>query len=148
MSIVDRFMSKVEKTEGCWNWTGALTRGYGYFSLNGKAQRAHRVAYSLFVGPLAEDAVVRHTCDNPRCVNPAHLVVGSQADNMTDKVMRGRQSRLVGSTSGRAKLTEDIVKTIRLVHANGINGVEISRATGIPVGTIYAVVKRRSWRHV
>ena len=76
----------------CWPWTGALggRDGRGYISIDGKKHAAHRVVYELFNGPLQEGQVVRHQCDNPRCCNPEHLLVGTRSDNELDKYKRGR----------------------------------------------------------
>ena len=86
-----RFWSKVKKTQDCWIWTASRTdRGYGSFGLDGKVRRAHRVAYELAVGPIPDGMSILHACDNPPCVNPAHLRVGTQVQNMADELVRGR----------------------------------------------------------
>lgn len=88
---MERFWSKVEKADGCWNWNGYRdTKGYGAFGLDRKVQKAHRVAYILAFGEIPEGAHILHSCDNPPCVNPAHLRAGTRTDNMQDKVLRGR----------------------------------------------------------
>src|SRR4051812_22074657 len=88
---MERFWSKVDKTGECWLWTAYRdAAGYGRFGLAGKVQKAHRVSYELAVGPIPAGAHVLHSCDNPPCVNPDHLRVGSRIDNMRDKFMRGR----------------------------------------------------------
>lgn len=88
-----RLLRRVEPdpNTGCWNWQGSR-RGFGYgaLSLNGRTKSAHRVSYEVFTGPIPGGQVVRHKCDNPPCVNPGHLVLGSQADNTADMVERGR----------------------------------------------------------
>lgn len=82
----DRFWSRVEKSDGCWNWLAATTRkGYGQVSVQGVHKRAHRVAYELLVGPIPEGLTLDHTCRNPRCVNPAHLEPVTSREN----VLRG-----------------------------------------------------------
>jgi len=92
MGLLERFMAKVspEPTSGCWLWTGANVRGYGQLHLAGKMVRAHRLSYELRHGPLPEGSCVLHECDMPSCVNPDHLKVGSQTENMRDKGLRGR----------------------------------------------------------
>lgn len=92
VSLETRFWRKVEKTDYCWLWKGSRrAKSYGLISVNGKPTGAHRVAYALLVGPIPEGMVVRHyVCDNPCCVNPAHLKVGTIADNVQDKVDKGR----------------------------------------------------------
>lgn len=91
-SLEERFWEKVEKTEGCWNWTAAKsTHGYGRIILNRKLENAHRVSYELLVGAIPEGGHLLHSCDNRRCVNPAHLTVGTHKQNMEDMSAKGRQ---------------------------------------------------------
>lgn len=86
------FMTRVEKMEhGCWEWRGAINdHGYGIVRCEDRAQRAHRIAYRLFIGHLADDVEIRHSCDNPPCVRPEHLDIGTHDDNMRDGVERSR----------------------------------------------------------
>ncbi|WP_425555541.1 HNH endonuclease signature motif containing protein [Hymenobacter koreensis] len=94
--LAERFWAKVEKTPTCWNWTASTRRdGYGWFNVNNGAQLAHRVSYELCKGPIEDGLHVLHSCDNPACVNPNHLSLGTHQDNMDEKVARGR------STAGR-----------------------------------------------
>lgn len=93
--MLDRFLQKVEMVPiaGCWLWNGSTDgRGYGAISTKrGNApKKAHRVAYELFVGPIEAEKVVRHQCDTPSCVNPNHLSIGTQKDNVHDTVRRNR----------------------------------------------------------
>ena len=88
---MERFWSKVKKEDGCWIWLASRDRmGYGTFGFDGKVQKAHRVSYQLEIGPIPSGAHILHSCDNPPCVNPAHLRAGTRSDNMRDKVERGR----------------------------------------------------------
>jgi hypothetical protein len=93
--------------DSCWNWERASVdpHGYGITCYGRKAYRAHRMSYIIFKGPIKFNQIVRHTCDNPRCVNPKHLVSGTQYDNMIDSVKRNRQ--------GHQKLNEECVKVIK-----------------------------------
>lgn len=89
----ERFNSKfgIRLPDGCWTWiAGKNARGYGQFRVKGRTYLAHRVAFQSANGILPADQVVRHKCDNPECVNPEHLILGSQADNMRDMSERGR----------------------------------------------------------
>lgn len=91
-----RFWKKVVKCEPneCWYWkANTYADGYGQISVKGKPRQAHRVAYELCVGPIPEGLCVLHYCDNPSCVNPQHLYVGTHSDNMQDRAKRGRQPR-------------------------------------------------------
>lgn len=113
IDITVRFWGKVNKRlpSECWPWTGATTHGgYGVLGSGGKhgvAVRAHRFSYTLAKGGITEGLVIRHTCDNPACVNPEHLVPGTQADNMRDAIKRGRRA------DKPRKLTEEQVQEIR-----------------------------------
>lgn len=89
--VIGRFMQFVNKTDDCWNWTGAiLAKGYGAFRFRGGTWRANRVSYTLFKGRITEGRYVLHSCDNRRCVNPDHLFDGTQLDNITDCIAKGR----------------------------------------------------------
>lgn len=88
---MDRFWSKVNKTDGCWLWIASRhKKGYGQFKLDGKMRKAHRVAWELTYGPIPPDKNVCHTCDNPPCVRPDHLFLGTNGDNVRDAVKKGR----------------------------------------------------------
>lgn len=92
--LEDRFWPKVEKTDGCWLWTGSID-AYGYGQINsggkrGRPLKAHRVSYALLVGPVADNRCVLHRCDNRRCVRPDHLWVGTRPENSRDMVAKGR----------------------------------------------------------
>lgn len=88
---LERFMAKVQKTDNCWLWTGPLSPlGYGYFSLNAKTVGAHRAAWTLLRGEIPKGMLICHRCDNPKCVNPDHLFVGTDYDNNIDCIKKGR----------------------------------------------------------
>lgn len=104
--------SMPEPNSGCVLWTrGVCTKGYGHFSWNGKDAYAHQAAYELANGPIPAGMQVRHNCDVPSCLNPAHLKLGTHADNMADKRVRQRQPR--GLKVWNAKLSNDDVRAIR-----------------------------------
>ena len=91
MSIEERFFEKVNKTDSCWLWTGALSSsGYGSFGVAGKATAAHRYSYQIHNGEIPEGLIICHTCDTPSCVNPDHLWLGTYSDNMKDMVAKDR----------------------------------------------------------
>lgn len=89
--LVGRFEKKIDKTKGCWNWIGAKHRqGYGNFGVKGKIKLSHRVSWEIYVGKIPKDMCVCHKCDNPSCVNPDHLFLGSQYENVQDCKKKGR----------------------------------------------------------
>lgn len=89
--VENRFWTKVNVQDGCWLWTASRSsKGYGMFWFEGQTVSAHRFSYELYNGSIPEGMVVRHKCDNPPCVNPDHLELGTQAANERDKIVRGR----------------------------------------------------------
>ena len=110
---IERFWAKVvkEPNSGCWLWTGASSHGYGSLRFRGHGCRAHRVAWELHRGAVPNGVSVLHKCDTPLCVNPDHLFLGTQADNIKDAVAKGRIRR--GGEAGPSKLTADQVWEIR-----------------------------------
>ena len=97
----DNFWSKVEVSDGCWNWTaGKFKAGYGAFSVKGKLLKAHRYSWTLFNGEIPEGVLICHHCDNPSCVRPDHLYAGDSQSNVDDKMRRGRHVALPGEKNG------------------------------------------------
>lgn len=89
--VMERFIEKIDTSGSCWLWKSALHHsGYGLFGMDGRMQTASRVAYKLLVGPIPPDMCVLHACDNPRCVKPSHLFLGTQLENMRDMTTKGR----------------------------------------------------------
>lgn len=142
--LEQRFLAKVRKLPGgCWEWTACTCKGYGAIKVEGKLMAAHRVAYELFRGAVPDGLHVLHDCDQPICVNPAHLFVGTHEQNMTDKTLKRRHS--FGEKHGRAKLTERDIRTIR-------SGNETVHKTagqyGVHPSLISLIRKRKLWAHV
>lgn len=150
-SLLARFMEKVTKTETCWIWNGCLSsKGYGRITVSGtKVCFAHRVSYEQFVGPIPDGMSVRHDCDNPRCVNPEHLQIGTHAQNMNDMVVRRRKKR--GADHRSAKLTEQQVLEIRRLYIPysrtfGCDG--LAKKYGVAYSAIHNVISGRTWTHL
>ena len=147
----DRFWAYVDKSADCWEWTASKSpNGYGQFSatIGGRLRnmRAHRLAY-IWSGKHLDDAdLLCHTCDNPSCVNPDHLFVGTHQDNMADKVEKDRQAK--GESIGVSVLTEDQVHEIRRRFKAGESGSNIADKFGVSKQCVYGIVKRRTWRHI
>lgn len=148
MEVFRWYMPGEPPPSGCWEWSGGSfhTDGYGLVGHQGKLWRAHVMAYELFHGPVPEGQQVRHTCDNPPCVHPYHLLVGSTLDNMRDKVARGRQVK--GERAPKAKLTAPQVLEIRQSYASGVNQVQLASIYGITQASVSAIVLRKSWKHI
>lgn len=143
-----RFLEKVDMSGECWTWRAAtLKSGYGRFRWNGKTGRAHRAAYELFVGPIPEGEMVRHTCDNPPCVKwTEHLITGTGMDNQQDA--RSRDRHRYGTRNGHALLDECKVSEIRVRRAAGDRVSVIARDFGISVSNVKLIVARKTWTHV
>ena len=132
---------------GCIIWTGKLDKdGYGSRGSRYGERRAHRHAYHLKHGPIPKGSVVRHTCDNPKCCNPDHLILGSHVDNIQDKVIRDRQAK--GARIARAKLTEEMVLEIRRLHASGVKQMEIANMFPVTQSSVSLIVLRKQWTHI
>ena len=150
---VARFWSKVQKLSqangGCWIWTaGENSDGYGAFKAMQKMHHAHLYSWQLTHGPIKSDlACVCHTCDNRRCVNPNHLFLGDNNDNVQDMVSKGRHAH--GITNGMAKFSVDQVKEIRQLYATGNYTLrQLASRFDVDPMTVSAIVHRRTWKHV
>lgn len=124
---------------------GLFDDGYGAFWLDGGNRRAHRIAYALTHGPIPAGLRVLHTCDNPPCCNPAHLFMGTNADNSGDMVTKGHA---YGEKNGRAKLTEGDVRAIRAEREAGATILPLARKYGVAHSLVERIIDRRAWKHV
>jgi DNA-binding XRE family transcriptional regulator len=148
-----RFWSntKTGNADQCWpNDHDNDDFGYGRLSIKGKKMRAHRFSYMIHYNLSPEemkDIVIRHTCDNPACVNPTHLLPGTLADNVQDQVDRNRQRK--GEGVPGSKLSASLVKDIREIYAtHTINQTKLAELYGVSLGTINDLILGRTWKHV
>jgi hypothetical protein len=128
---------------GCWEAAGH-TYGIGYVQIMwaGKQYGAHRLAYEAWVGPIPEGALVLHSCDNPPCINPEHLSVGSHQENMDDRARRGRASR--GERHPASKLSDSDAATIRRLRASGSTQQSIADQFGISQAHVSRILNRKA----
>ncbi len=145
-----RFWDKVDRSaggDGCWVWTAAKNcQGYGMFKVNGRMRMAHRLSVGI-IEERSEIPVVRHLCNNPSCVNPDHLLPGTQAENLHDMRLAGRS--LTGEKNHQSRLTEDDVREIRRKYREGgVSQRALAAEFGVVQRTIATVVNRITWTHV
>lgn len=178
MFIEKKFWGRVKKQRnGCWLWCGPVRPdGYGFTNRDGKNQSVHRISYELHFGVIPTGLLVCHHCDVPRCVNPNHLFLGTNRDNMQDASKKGRMSsgerhhthlypeRLIrgeshfshthpelvarGEKCPSAKLTAFKVKRIRSLRRKGMKLKDIANLFKVSIPCVYQVVIFKTWRHV
>lgn len=164
---ISRFWSFVSKSEHCWTWTGGVSRrkngtGYGVFTIDHRSIAAHRYAYEIHNGVIPTGYEVCHKCDNPPCVNPGHLFLGTRKDNQADMVRKERQAKgdrnglrihsesiIRGEKHYSAKLTEKDVLEIRSAYSKGdISQPTLARRFGVTQRTIFSIIHRKIWTHI
>lgn len=154
-----RYFSKVDQSApgGCWPWTGARDQdGYGIFwdgtyrpSGAGRYVRVTRWTYEQFVGPIEGNKNLCHRCDNPPCVNPGHLFLGTHAENHADREAKGRGRRKHGATHVGAKLTDEQVRAIRSRYAaGGVTQRRLAAEFGVSNQLVSTIVRRKVWTHI
>jgi hypothetical protein len=146
---VERFWSKVDRSTptDCWLWTGGTCgNGYGNILWRKRKEIATRVSWEIAHGQPPGELFVLHTCDTPRCVNPAHLFLGTNRENALDAVAKGRMN--TGERNGSAKLTEDDVRSIRRSLAAGERQCDLMRRYGVARSTMCNIATGKRWSHI
>lgn len=154
IDVTKHFWSKVnvESEDECWEWLGTLNgHGYGRFRFMGKDDRSHRVSWMLTYGEIPDKLFVLHKCDNPKCVNPNHLFLGTQLENMQDMTRKGRGKPFVGigEKNPRAKLKKEDVLEIRNLYGTGKHTcgslAKIYKVSNVQINWI---VNKKSWKYL
>lgn len=144
----DRFEQCFDKQEnGCWIWNKAVdTKNYGSFYFQGRLQTASRVSYILYIGLIPDNMCVCHQCDNPRCVNPKHLFLGTQHDNVQDMINKGRKNPAHGTKIYTAKLTETLVLSI--FNQKEKRASDLALEYNVCENTIHRIWNKQTWKHL
>lgn len=145
-NLPERFVSKTRQMDsGCIEWTGAkFWDGYGQFSVNQFPRRAHRISYCASYGEIPDGLVVLHKCDNPACVNPEHLSIGTVKDNVFDAKRKGRSA--VKNRHGRRKVSEEDIAGIRKARAEGARLKDIGSLHGLSESGVSKICRGIIWR--
>jgi len=143
-TALSRLLSKILQNNNCWIFQGQCNKyGYGLFWFEGKSQRAHRISYFLHKGKIPNGLIVCHSCDNPPCINPDHLFLGTRLHNNQDAVHKQRHA--FGEKNGKAKITEEIAHAIK--YADG-KQYEIAKRFGVTQPVVSKIKKGTRWKHL
>jgi len=151
ISSMKRFWDKVDTAHpsGCWIWTAHKDKGgYGRLRIKGKDRRAHRFIWEVTFGSIPKGKFVCHHCDTPSCVRLDHLFIGTNQDNMDDKVAKKRQFIPKGILHSQNKLTEENVFTIRALGQQGVRQKNIAAKFGISQSQVSLILLRKEWKHI
>lgn len=151
--LEERFFKLVDKLDVCWRWIVSTRNGYGVLRDHYSKVYAHRLSWEIHNGQIPGILQVLHRCDNRRCVNPDHLFLGTQDDNMQDMISKGRAFHRApqGEESPNAKLSDKVVRYIREVYVKGsikYGVASLARRFGVSKTAIRLVVQRRTWKLV
>jgi hypothetical protein len=132
---------------GCWLWMGALTsKGYGSVRINRRSEIAHRISWENRYGQISDGLSVLHRCDVRCCVNPAHLFLGTQQENISDMVSKGRNAK--GERMGNARLVASDIHEMRSLRKSGLSYAKVGKRVGISRSHAYAILRGFCWTHV
>ena len=149
-SIKERFDSKfIVAPNGCWEWQRKISPfGYGQFSISaGEVWQAHRLAYKLYIREIPKNKCVLHKCDNRKCVNPKHLWIGTQADNVRDMMLKGRSIKADSEDNGGAKLNwQEIYEIRRLRKEKKIYYKDLAKMFNVHTDTIERIIHNKTWK--
>ena len=149
---IKNFWKKVDKKDNssCWIWIGAhCNHGYGQMRINNKMKMAHRISWIIHFGNIPEGLEVCHKCDNPECVNPSHLFLGTHQDNMDDRNRKGRNKSLQGELNGASKLKNYQIPSIREKYSTGEYSLrDLGREYGVGFEAIRRIVNHISFKNI
>jgi len=152
--LLERFWPRIRMAsdEGCWEWTGQLSRaGYAVLSAPGGRRPilAHRLSWEIHFGQIPDGLFVCHKCDNPACVRPDHLFLGTPKDNTADMIRKGRNTPALGARNGNVKLDRSVIPEIRYVYASGgLSLAAVGRMFSTSHRNVAHIVRRSTWKHV
>lgn len=142
---LERLLDKIVKAQnGCWEWIAAKNpAGYGVMVYKNGVRLATRISWMEHIGEIPDGMMVCHKCDNPACVNPDHLFLGTQRDNMEDMIRKGRQYHPSGEEFNKSKLNWDAIRDIR---TSDMTGYALAKKYGVGKSTVYAILHNRTWK--
>lgn len=147
--LIEKFHSMVmpEPNTGCWLWNGKIHNGgYGIMFTNGTSYLTHRLSYTIHKGKIQKGLFVCHTCDVRSCVNPDHLFLGSNEDNVADMVRKNRQAK--GEHNSKTKLDEHTVRQVMCLYSIGMGSTIISKMFSMSQATIWQIMHGKIWNHI
>lgn len=150
--VLEKFWKhvKIDSMTGCWQWTGGKNEfGYGIFCTDKRRIRTHRYCWELFKEPIPKGMCICHHCDNPSCINPDHMFIGTQAENMADmrKKHRGSTKPRPGTENPAAKLSEQQVRIIFSMNGT-VRAEEVAQVFNVKKTSVYNIWSRITWKHL